>query len=111
MNDYMPKKTQPRFLNQRDLADRWQVAEKSLERWRYEGKPPIFTKINGKVLYAMEDIEDLEQISRRQNTGDLPGDDELEGHSIPPAEAGDESQPGQHDGPMFQADRTPWVKI
>ena len=44
-----------------------------------EGKPPIFTKINGKVLYAMEDIEDFEQISRRRNTSDLPANDDPEG--------------------------------
>ena len=78
MTDDTPNKPKPRFLNQRDLADRWQVSQKSLERWRYEGKSPIFTKINGKVLYAMEDIEDFEQVSRRRNTGDPPGEDDPE---------------------------------
>jgi len=44
-------------LNQRALATRWDVSEATLERWRTEGIGPIFLKLQGRVLYRLEDIE------------------------------------------------------
>ena len=46
-----------KHLNQRQLADRWDVSEASLERWRSDGIGPIFLKLQGRVLYRLEDIE------------------------------------------------------
>ena len=34
--------TETNYLTQTQLADRWQVAESTLERWRSEGIGPIF---------------------------------------------------------------------
>ncbi len=65
---------QPEFkvkhLNQTDLADRWDVAEATLERWRSDGIGPVYMKIQGRVLYRVEDIETFEADSLRQSTSD-----------------------------------------
>ena len=46
-----------KHLNQRQLADRWDISEASLERWRSEGIGPVYLKLQGRVLYRLEDIE------------------------------------------------------
>ena len=55
-------------LTQRDLANRWHVSEACLERWRSEGRGPIFLKLAGRVLYRLEDVETFEQESLRAST-------------------------------------------
>lgn len=49
-----------KHLNQRQLAERWNVSEASLERWRSEGIGPVYLKLQGRVLYRLEDIEAYE---------------------------------------------------
>ena len=49
-----------KHLNQRQLADRWDVSEATLERWRSEGIGPVFLKLQGRVLYRLEDVEAFE---------------------------------------------------
>lgn len=56
------------FLNQAELAIRWKISEKTLERWRYEGKKPSYVKLHGRVLYRREDILAFEAECHRQNT-------------------------------------------
>ena len=46
-----------KHLNQGQLAERWGVSEATLERWRSEGIGPVFLKLQGRVLYRIEDIE------------------------------------------------------
>lgn len=57
-----------KHLNQRQLADRWDVSEATLERWRSEGIGPVFLKLQGRVLYRLEDIESFEAESLRKST-------------------------------------------
>jgi hypothetical protein len=45
-----------RHLNQRRLAERWNVSEATLERWRSEGIGPQFLKIRGRMFYRLIDI-------------------------------------------------------
>ena len=59
-----------KHLNQRQLADRWDVSEASLERWRSDGIGPIFLKLQGRVLYRLEDIEAFETASLRKSTSE-----------------------------------------
>ena len=59
-----------KHLNQRQLADRWDVSEASLERWRSDGIGPIFLKLQGRVLYRLEDIEAFEAVSLRKSTSE-----------------------------------------
>ena len=47
-------------LNQIDLARRWRISERTLERWRWLRKGPKYIKIGGRVVYALSDIEDFE---------------------------------------------------
>ena len=59
-----------KHLNQRQLADRWGISEASLERWRSEGIGPVFLKIQGRVLYRIEDIESYEADCLRKSTSE-----------------------------------------
>ena len=59
-----------KHLNQRELAQRWDVSEASLERWRTEGIGPVFLKLHGRVLYRVEDIESFEADCLRKSTSE-----------------------------------------
>ena len=59
-----------KHLNQRQLADRWDVSEATMERWRTAGIGPIFLKMQGRVLYRIEDVEAYEAISLRKSTSE-----------------------------------------
>ncbi len=47
-------------LTPQQLAARWHVSTKTLERWRHEGTGPAFLKVVGRVLYPVQHIEALE---------------------------------------------------
>jgi hypothetical protein len=47
-------------LGQKDLAKRWNISHRTLERWRYTGQGPAFLKLGGRVLYRQADIEAFE---------------------------------------------------
>ena len=47
----------PRHLTQADLADRWRISLRTLERWRAQGKGPGWLKLCGRVLYRKADVE------------------------------------------------------
>jgi predicted site-specific integrase-resolvase len=57
-------------LNQAQLAQRWQMSQRTLERWRWRGEGPPFIKIGGRVVYRLEDIEAFETEQRRASTSD-----------------------------------------
>jgi predicted site-specific integrase-resolvase len=59
-----------RHLNQRQLAERWDLSEATLERWRSEGIGPVFLKLQGQVRYRIEDIEAFEVDSLRKSTSE-----------------------------------------
>jgi predicted site-specific integrase-resolvase len=56
--------------DQRKLAEHWQVAESTLERWRSEGIGPIFLKIRGNVRYRLSDVVAFEEESLRKSTSE-----------------------------------------
>lgn len=62
-----------KHLNQRQLADRWGVSEATLERWRSEGIGPVFLKLQGRVLYRVEDVESYEAECLRKSTSERVG--------------------------------------
>jgi len=53
-----------RHLSQIELAARWNISHRTLERWRWVGEGPNFLKLGGRVIYRLEDIEafELEQL-------------------------------------------------
>jgi predicted site-specific integrase-resolvase len=61
-----------RHLTQRQLADRWQVSPRTLERWRWLGEGPWFLKIGGRVVYRLQDIEHYEAEQLRDSTTAAP---------------------------------------
>ena len=59
-----------KHLNQRELADRWDVSDATLERWRSEGIGPVYLKLQGHVVYRLEDIEAYEAASLYRSTSE-----------------------------------------
>jgi predicted site-specific integrase-resolvase len=58
------------YRTQTQLAERWQVPEGTLERWRSEGIGPIYLKMMGRVRYRLSDITDFEEDSPRSSTSE-----------------------------------------
>jgi hypothetical protein len=54
-----------RHLTQVDVARRWRLSERTLERWRWLGKGPRYLKLGGHVAYRLEDIEAYESAQAR----------------------------------------------
>jgi hypothetical protein len=61
-----------RHLTQRQLADRWQMSPRTLERWRWLGEGPRFLKIGSRVVYRLQDIEHYEAEQLRDSTTATP---------------------------------------
>lgn len=59
-------------LNQLELAVRWRISHRTLERWRLTGEGPKFLKVGGRVVYRLSDVEEYEQSIVRSSTSD-PG--------------------------------------
>ncbi|WP_235526960.1 helix-turn-helix transcriptional regulator [Sphingopyxis sp. 113P3] len=59
-------------MNQLELAVRWGISHRTLERWRWTGEGPKFLKVGGRVVYRLSDVEEYEQSIVRSSTSD-PG--------------------------------------
>jgi hypothetical protein len=62
-----------RLLTQSDLAQRWKISPRTLERWRYLKRGPRFIKVGGRVRYRLSDVEAFEQANEHllENPGDV----------------------------------------
>ncbi len=54
-----------KHLNQTELARRWRISPRTLERWRWVKQGPAFLKIGTHVVYRIEDVEAYEAEQRR----------------------------------------------
>jgi hypothetical protein len=54
------------YLNQKELAARWRISPRTLERWRWRRTGPSFTKLGTKVAYAIDDVLDYERRRRAE---------------------------------------------
>ena len=61
---HTPENPLPHFT-QRELARRWRISPRTLERWRWLRQGPPYLKIGGQVVYQAADIETYEQSQRR----------------------------------------------
>ena len=43
-------------LCQEDLARRWRISPRTLERWRWLHQGPSFLKVGGRVVYRLADV-------------------------------------------------------
>lgn len=57
-------------MNQLELAVRWRISHRTLERWRWTGEGPKFLKVGGRVVYRLSDIEEYEHAMIRSSTSD-----------------------------------------
>ena len=47
-------------LGQRELACRWGISPRTLERWRWLHRGPSYIRVGGRVCYRLEDVESYE---------------------------------------------------
>ena len=62
----------PRFLRTHDAAAFLGLSGRTLEKHRCTGTGPVFRKLGGRVVYAIEDLEAWAADRRRNSTSD-PG--------------------------------------
>jgi hypothetical protein len=55
-------------LTQLDLARRWRVSPRTLERWRWLGQGPAYLKLGAVVTYRLKDVEAFEAAQLREST-------------------------------------------
>jgi predicted site-specific integrase-resolvase len=63
-----------KFLVQSELAQRWRVSPRTLERWRWLGQEPRFLRLGGRVVYRIEDVEAFELKQIRGPAADASSD-------------------------------------
>jgi hypothetical protein len=54
-----------RHLNQKQLAERWHISPRTLERWRSSRRGPRFIKIGARCIYRLADVEEYEEAQTR----------------------------------------------
>lgn len=59
-------------LTQEELSQRWGVATRTLEQWRWNSRGPHYIKIGRRVSYPLKEIEAFEQKMLRRNTTEKP---------------------------------------
>ena len=63
---------QTKHFSSKQLARRWAVSHRTLERWRWTGCGPCYLKIGGRVVYRLADIEACEAAQLRNATNAVP---------------------------------------
>ena len=48
------------MMNETELAARWNLSPKTLQRWRSEGRGPRYMKMSKRVVYPIDEIFDFE---------------------------------------------------
>lgn len=48
-------------LSQIELAARWKISHRTLERWRWAQEGPRYLKLGGRVIYRLSDVEAFER--------------------------------------------------
>lgn len=51
-------------LDERQLAKRWSMSARTLQRWRHTGQGPGFLRLGGRVVYPELDVEQYERDHR-----------------------------------------------
>jgi hypothetical protein len=50
---------------QLELADRWRLSGRTLEKWRQTGRGPRWLRVGGRVLYPADEVERFEAANLR----------------------------------------------
>ena len=56
----MPETSDPAFLFESEVARRWRISARTLQRWRRTGEGPQFLRLGRRVAYRLSDIESFE---------------------------------------------------
>jgi len=59
-----------RVLSEAELAQRWGVNPKTLQRWRTEGRGPKYLKLSKRVTYPLEAIVEFERGALHASTSE-----------------------------------------
>ncbi len=62
-----------KHLSQRELAERWNISPRTLERWRWLGRGPRHLKIGGRCVYPAQEVEAFEAAQLRESTSAIIG--------------------------------------
>jgi hypothetical protein len=65
MPDPAEREASPDFLTPQELALRWRMSTRTLDRWRAERYGPVWFQIGGAIRYALADVEAYEARRRR----------------------------------------------
>lgn len=57
-----------RHFSQHELARRWVISPRTLERWRWTGEGPRYLKLNGRIAYRLSDVEAFEEARLHEST-------------------------------------------
>ncbi len=59
-----------RVLSETELAHRWGVSPKTLQRWRMEGRGPKYLKLSKRVTYPLDAISEYECCALHTSTSE-----------------------------------------
>ena len=59
-----------RVLNENEVANRWGVSPKTLQRWRSEGRGPKYLKLSKRVSYPLDAVIDFETNALHDSTSE-----------------------------------------
>ena len=59
----------PVYLTQIELAERWKLSTRTLERWRSLKIGPPYVRIGGRIRYRLDDAEAFECSHRHLSAG------------------------------------------
>ena len=56
------------LLAPRELAERWRMSVRTLDRWRVDGYGPAWLVLRGRILYRREDVAAFEASQRQPHS-------------------------------------------
>lgn len=59
-----------RVLNENELAQRWGLSPKTLQRWRSEGRGPRYLKLSKRVSYPLDAVIEFEHAALHDSTSE-----------------------------------------
>lgn len=65
MSPRVPSEKTPIYLRQHELAQRWRISPRTVEKWRQSGVGPRYLRVGGRVLYPASEIEAYEAAQLR----------------------------------------------
>ncbi len=67
---YSVAATTPRFLKTPDAAIHLGLSARTLEKHRCYGTGPVFRKLGGRIVYAIDDLDAWAELGTRRSTND-----------------------------------------